>query len=317
MRPLPDLIPAEARPFDVAGLGLNSIDLLALVDGFPVRGTKHRVHRLVRRPGGQTATAMVTCARLGWRARYVGSFGGDEHGRLSKTSLRDAGVDVSACRTVSGATNQFAVILVERERGDRTILWDRHPGLRMGPRDVPVDAVTSGRILLVDCHETEAATEAARVARAAQVRTVIDVERVRPGIDVLLKQVDVIIAAESFPIELTGQSELGSALRMMAEQFDASLLVTTLGADGSVALAGSREIRTPGVRVDVVDTTGAGDAFRGGFIAGWLAAGRDADASEILRYANAVAALNCRALGAREGIPNRAEVAHVLAGVDE
>src|SRR6516162_7217167 len=145
---------AGSRPYDVVGLGLNSIDLLAVVAEYPASNTKQRLQRFARLPGGQVATAMATCARLGWRARYIGSFGDDEFGRLSRDSLTWEGVDVSAARTVGGATNQFAVILVDARSGERTVLWDRHPALTMEPAEVPVDAVTSGRMLIVDCHET-------------------------------------------------------------------------------------------------------------------------------------------------------------------
>lgn len=279
-----------------------------MVAEHPQPGTKQRLQRFERQPGGQAATAMVTCARLGWRARYIGRFGDDEFGRLGRQSLVDEGVDVTAAETVPGATNQFAVILVDGRSGERTIMWDRDPALHIRPADVPSEAVCSGRVLLVDCHETEAATHAARLARAAGIPTVIDVEQVRPGIAELLEQIDVIIAAREFPSQLTGQP-LGRALGTIAREFRAALVCATLGPEGSLAVCQGREIRTPGFRVPVVDTTGAGDVFRGGFIAGWLAAGGEADVEDLLRYANAVAALKCRALGARRGIPRPDEVA--------
>ena len=125
-------------------------------------------------------------------------------------------------------------------------------------------------MLIVDCHETAAAAQAARYAREAGIPTVIDVEKVRPGIADLLQHIDAIIAAEAFPSELTGYAEPGRALEAMAREFDAPLVCVTLGAEGSLARCGGREIRTPGFIVDCVDTTGAGDAFRGGFAAGCL-----------------------------------------------
>jgi len=117
------------RPFDVAGFGLNSVDLLAVVAEYPLLNSKQRLQRLTRLPGGQIATALATCAKLGWRASYVGSFGGDDLGTVSRDSLIEAGVDVSASRTVASATNQFAIILVDAQSGARTVLWDRHPDL--------------------------------------------------------------------------------------------------------------------------------------------------------------------------------------------
>ena len=90
----------------------------------------------------------------------------------------------------------------------------------------------------------------------------------------------------------------------MAREFGAPLVCVTLGAEGSLAWCDGREIRTPAFQVDCVDSTGAGDVFRGAFAAGCLAM-PDGDIEDVLRYANAAAALNCRALGARGGLPTR------------
>lgn len=309
---LPFTIPPEgSRPFDVAGLGLNSIDLVAVVAEYPASNSKHRLQRFARLPGGQIATALTVCARLGWKTRYIGSFGDDMLGELSRQSLTSEGVDVSASRIVPGATNQFAIVLVDARSGDRTVLWDRHPSLTMLPAHVPPEAATSGRMLIVDCHETAAATQAARLAHQSGIPTVIDVERVRPGINDLLQHIDAIIAAESFPREFTGHEETGRALEALAKEFNAPLVSVTLGAQGSLTRCLGREWRTPAFQVDCVDTTGAGDAFRGGFAAGCLRA-PGGDVEDVLRYANAVAALNCRALGARGGLPTTAEVEQLL-----
>jgi sulfofructose kinase len=302
---------AGERPFDVAGFGLNSIDILAVVAEHPAVNSKQRLQRVTRLPGGQIATALAACAKLGWRTSYVGTFGGDDHGSLSRASLIEAGVDVSASRTVSSATNHFAIILVDARSGERTVLWDRHPDLAWDVANIPKRAVTAGRVLIVDCHETAAATLAARYAREAGVPTVVDVEKVRPGIGDLLHQIDIIIAAQDFPCALTGHEDLGRALASMADEFRAPIVCATLGEHGSLAHCGGREIRTPAFQVDCVDTTGAGDAFRGAFAAACLKA-PELDVEDVLEYANAVAALNCRALGARGGLPTPQEVEDLL-----
>jgi sugar/nucleoside kinase (ribokinase family) len=221
------------------------------------------------------------------------------------------GVDISAARTVAGATNQFAVILVDARSGERTVLWDRHPALTFDPAEIPQTAVTSGRMLLVDCHETAAAAQAARYAREAGIPTVVDVEKVRPGIADLLQNIDAIIAAQEFPHALTGHDGLGRALETIAREFGAPLVCATLGAQGSLAWCNGREIRTSAFPVDCLDSTGAGDAFRGAFAAGCLklAGGHIED---VLSYANAVSALNCRALGARGGLPRPEEVDQLM-----
>jgi sulfofructose kinase len=287
------------------------VDLLAVVAEYPRRNSKQQLQQFARMPGGQIATALVTCARLGWRTRYVGSFGDDELGVMSRDSLTKEGIDISSARIVAGTTNQFAVILVDQASGERTVLWDRQPALTMEPRDVPQEAVTSGRMLIVDCHETAAATQAARYARGAAIPTVLDVEKVRPGIADLLHQIDVIIAAQDFPTALTGYEDVGRALEAIAREYAASVVCVTLGQDGSLARCRNREIRTPAFPVKCVDSTGAGDVFRGAFVAACLRS-PDGDIEEALSYAGAAAALSCRALGARGGIPRPDEVERLL-----
>ena len=296
---------------DVVGFGLNTIDLIAVVGQYPEPDTKQQLAGFVECPGGQAATAMTACARLGWRARYIGRFGTDDRGRLARASLVQEGVDLSACEDIAGP-QPFSLILVDGD-GRRTVMWSRADALSMDVGDVELAAVTSCRVLLVDCHQTAAATQAAAHARHAGVPTMCDVERVRPGIEGLLAEIDLIITARGFPEAFTGVSGIGSALAALARRFDAALVCATLGREGSLAIVRGTEIHTPGFRVPVVDTTGAGDVFRGGFIAGWLAAGPRPQAEDLLTYANAVAALKCGALGARTAIPRRVEVEHLLA----
>ena len=130
----------------------------------------------------------------------------------------------------------------------------------------------------------------------------------RPGIADLLQQIDVIITAQDFPSALTGHEDLGRALASMAEVSGAGGL-RHVGRQGSLAICGGREIRTAG-QVDCVDDRRR-RRVRGAFVAACLKS-PDADIEDVLTYANAVAALNCRALGARAGIPTPQEVDDLL-----
>jgi sugar/nucleoside kinase (ribokinase family) len=183
----------------------------------------------------------------------------------------------------------------------------------MQPSDVPARAVAAARVLHVDCHETATVTYAAEEARRAGTRTVIDIERVRPDTDRLLRAIDVVIAAEGFPAEYTGRTAPGAALAALQASSGAAVVCMTLGEEGSLCRVGDREIRTPAFAVPVVDTTGAGDVFRAGFIAAWIHGGEATEVEDALRWANAVAALKCRGLGARTTTPTLAEVHDFLA----
>ncbi|HEY7789849.1 MAG TPA: carbohydrate kinase family protein [Vicinamibacterales bacterium] len=297
--------------FDVVGFGSTSVDLFAVLDAYPPNGSKQRLRQHLRLPGGSTATALVGCQRLGWRTRFVGRLGGDDEGRLVRESLIAEGVGVHA-HVVPGARNQFAIILVDRESGERTVLWDRDAALDGSPEAIEREALVSGRILLVDAGDVPSATAAAAAARRHGVVTAIDIEQAGPGTTELLREIDLLVVAETFPSAITGKAETGAALHALAAELKPALACVTLGAAGSLAICQGREIRTPGFPVRCTDTTGAGDAFRAGLLSGWLAQ-PDADVADLLRRANAVAALNCRALGAWAGLPTASEIEHFLA----
>jgi sugar/nucleoside kinase (ribokinase family) len=110
------------------------------------------------------------------------------------------------------------------------------------------------------------------------------------------------------PQELTGAASVEEGLRHLSRRTPAPLIVATLGAEGSVALLDGRVIRTPALAVEVVDTTGAGDAFRGGFVAGWLRSDGRERVEVLLRQANAVAGLSCRGRGAQGALPTWHEI---------
>jgi sugar/nucleoside kinase (ribokinase family) len=137
---------------------------------------------------------------------------------------------------------------------------------------------------------------------------VLDVEHPATGVEDLLRLVDVIVATASFATAMTGARAIGRAVARLAGMSGSAVVIATLGPEGSLAWLSGREVRTPGFRVKAVDTTGAGDAFRGGLIAGWLGAGQDGLSSTVLEYANAVAALNCLGFGAQGGLPTRSAV---------
>jgi sugar/nucleoside kinase (ribokinase family) len=298
------------RPFDVVGLGECSLDFVAVVSAPIAPDTKLPVERFEALPGGQTTTALVACARLGHRVRYVGALGDDDAGSAIERALRKESVDVVAVRR-PGVPSRVAVVLVDAATGRRTVLERRDSGLDLQPDEIePV--VTSGRVLLIDAVDVEAAIAAARIARAAGVPAVVDVDRMGARIPELLRHVAVIVVAESFLREFAGEALPGEALRRIDAEFQPAVVVVTLGAAGSLARFEGREIRTPALAVDLVDTTGAGDAFRGGFISAWLSQGTDTGIEHLLRQANAVAGLNCRALGAQTGLPTPTELAGVL-----
>jgi sugar/nucleoside kinase (ribokinase family) len=282
------------RAWDVIGVGENSVDLVASLPVLPPPDSKTALAQLETRPGGQVATALVGCARLGLRSAYIGTFGADDHGRLIRSALVAEGVDVHACREVD-APNRSALILVEEAQGTRTVLWTRSPDLDWAPEAAPLALVAQSRALLVDTTDLPLSIAAARAARAAGTLTVADVDEDLPRLDDLLAVLDVLVVS----------SGLAGRLRELHAR-GPRLVVATLGVHGAVAWDGRRDTYSPGFEVPVVDTTGAGDAFRAGLL--WAMLTDPSDPMDLMDPANAVAALSCRARGAQAGLPSAADV---------
>ena len=301
----------ETAAFDVVGFGLNAVDHLCFVSSFPTPGAKPRVSRFMRTPGGQAASAMVLCSRLGYRAKYVGKVGGDETGDFSLASIASEGVDVSDVVTVAGVTNQLAMVIVDERDGERTILWHRPPELETRPEELTAESVAAGRILLIDGHDTAGAARAADIAREHGVLVVLDAESVKEGTEDVVARTDVLLASREFPRRFTGDANLDRSFDTLREA-GPRVIGMTLGSMGSLVMGvDGAVVSVPGYDVDVVDTTGAGDTFHGAFLHGLLSGW---SAERTLSFSNAAAALCCTVPGARGGVEGLAQVLELMEG---
>ena len=292
--------------WDVVGVGANSVDFVYLVPGYPERHgafSKMRISGQRVCAGGQMATALATCARLGLRAKYIGATGSDANGALIRERLGSLGIDTTSVVTRKGH-NQFAVILVDQSSGERIVLWDRDERLQLDACDVADEVIAEARLVHVDDTDQPAAIRAARLARERGIPCTSDLDRLTDRTEEVVAAVSVPIFADSLPNALTGARDPESALRHLRRHHD-GLLVVTLGSRGAMALDGDRLIQVPGFAVQAVDTTGAGDVFRGGFIYGLL---QQWPVDRVLRFANAAAAVSCTRAGALDGVPSLEDI---------
>lgn len=296
--------------WDVVGVGANSVDFVYRLPASPradsptakLRITSHAVSC-----GGQMATALAACAALGLRPAYVGATGSDGNGGLVRQELAGRGIDLTHVVTREAA-NQFAVITVDDRTGERIVLWDRDDRLMLQAADVPEALIASARLVHVDDVDEEAAIRAATLARAAGVPATSDLDRVTGRTADLVAAVSVPIFAEHVVPALTGEADYERGLRRL-RQTHTGMLCITLGPRGAMMLVDDRLYLEPGFAVQAVDTTGAGDVFRAGFIHAFL---NGAAPAEILRFANAAAAVSCTRAGALNSVPTLAEVEQFL-----
>lgn len=300
----------SGKPFDVVGFGLNSVDFITVLPAFPSPNSKMEVADFSQHGGGQVATAMVACSRLGLKAMYIGKVGDDLWGNFSLESIRKEGVDVSAVTIEPGARNQFAIVLVNQNSGERTILWQRDRRLLYRDGELSRSAICKGKVLHVDGHDTEATLTAVLWAKREGIVTVMDADRIDDKTGKLIRHIDFLVTSATFPTRFTGIADLPKAL-VALQQFCGGFVASTLGPDGAVALVNGSAVFYKGVSIKAVDTTGAGDVFHGAFIFGLLKGWR---VEQIFRFANAVAGLKCNRLGGRN-VPSLEEVAPYLADI--
>ncbi len=301
-----------AKPFDVVGFGLNAVDHLCVVEQFPRFDTKSEILHYEILAGGQVATAIAFIARMGMKGKYIGKVGSDELGRISLQSLRSEAIDTSSVLVAHGARNQYAFIIIDRQSGERTILWERDPRLSFEHSELKREDICAGRILYIDGHDEPAALTAAAWAQAEGIPVIVDLDKVVPRCDELLPNIDFLIVSSNFAPEFTGISDPIESLMALRRSCDGFLGVT-LGARGAMAVIGDSCIRFPGFKVRAVDTTGAGDIFHGAFAYGLL---RNWPLEEIMTFANAAAALNCTRLGARNAMPSLQEIRQFIGSAE-
>ncbi len=300
----------EPPQVDLVGVGLNATDTLIPLSEYPERGSKHEYNSAIVMPGGQVATTVVACQSWGLRTRYVGKLGDDDAARLHEEAFRRAGVEAQLIKVPGGVSPQ-SLILVDAG-GERTVLCRRDEHMTLRPEELRREWVVSARLLHLDGHDTAAATLAASWARAAGVPVVADLDDTYPGVEELVANIDYLIVSKDFSCRLMDETNLERALRLMQSRFGCRLSAATLGEDGVLAWDGRQLLHSAAFRVPVVDTTGAGDIFRAGFIYALM---QEWTLEEQLEFSCAAAAMNCMAQGARGGIKTVGDIRHLMATV--
>jgi sugar/nucleoside kinase (ribokinase family) len=286
------------------------------VPHYPTIREDVEVSQLERGPGGSAANFAVAVARIGFRSAFIGKVGSDEDGRFLYEGLRQEGVDVSHLR-FGGRTG--AVLVVVDGDGQRTMFSFRGSTTNYGPDEVDGDLIASSSILHVSGYafihapQREAALRAMEYAREANVPVSLD-----PSPHINLAEQNTVARAVRLTTLMLPDLAEAQVLTNQVNPEDAAnkllnlgpkIVALKLGEHGSMIVKDDQRLFIPALRVDAVDTTGAGDAFDAGFIAGFLKGWTLRVAGE---FANATAALKITRKGARTGLPRLDEVTSFL-----
>jgi ribokinase len=291
----------------VCVVGSINLDLVVAVERLPAPGETVVGGDHEALPGGKGANQAVAAARLGRQTALVGRVGDDDAGRRLVAALRAEGVDVSAVAVDPAAPTGIALIAVDA-RGENAIVVSPGANARVAADDVErarESLAGAGVTLLQQEIPADAVAAAVRVSRGL---VVLNPAPARPVPRDLLERVDVLVPNRGELAALAGAAPpagAGEAAALAASLDGPRAIVVTLGAAGAVVVADGRSERVPAPDVEVVDTTGAGDAFCGA-LADALA--RGAEVVEATRHAVRAASLSVRRRGAQAGMPTAAEL---------
>ncbi|MFI9201527.1 ribokinase [Streptomyces sp. NPDC053048] len=297
--------------YDVLVVGSANADLMVRVERRPGAGETVPGTDLVESAGGKGANQAAAAARLGARTALLARVGDDAFGRLLLDAQREAGTDVRHVLVERGARTGTALIVVDPD-GDNSIVVSPGANAHLTPADVRSsrEVIAASAVLSLQL-EIPPATVAAAVDVAAEsgTRVVLNPSPVPDALDArLLAAADPLVVNEHEARRLSGVVDGTPAdwARALRER-GARSVVVTLGGAGALALDAdaTEPVVVPGVEVEVVDTTGAGDAFTGA-LATRLAGGAALD--EAARFAVRVAAASVTREGAQASYPTAREL---------
>ncbi|KAG6662873.1 hypothetical protein CIPAW_03G272800 [Carya illinoinensis] len=270
----------------VVGCGTVTVDYLAAVAAYPKPDDKIRTTSLKVQGGGNAGNALTCVARLGLKPRLISKVADDAQGKGILGELEADGVDTSPFAVSEGGNSPFSYIIVDNQMKTRTSIHT--PGYPpMIPDDLSraslLSALDGASIVYFDGRVHETASIVAQEAVRKRIPILIDAERVREGLDDLLKLADYAICSAKFPQSVT------------------RLRANGIGTVCGRLFLGTAEKIPPS---ELIDTTGAGDAFIGAVVYALCA---NMPPETMLPFASRVAAANCRALGARTGLPHRSD----------
>jgi len=295
-------------PLDVIGVGIACLDWNATVTSIPKIDENVLMLDFRKHLGGTVSTALATLQRLGMKTKYLGMFGGDDNGRFTVEGMQAEGIDMSSIRFVKGESSPFSFVMVDSMTGRRSIAF--YPGCAFTvPADcIEPEAIRSAKLLHVDI-ATPAVFAACEVAKAAGVPISVDANALYPGLEELLLIADIFIPSREVACGMVNEHEPIKTARKVMAEYQLDLVVITLGTEGSVGVTSNETDSAPGFKVDVVDTTGAGDVFHGAFLYGYV---KGWELGRALRFANAAGAIMCTTQTGWAGIPTLEQVKDFL-----
>lgn len=288
----------------IIAVGHAALDRIYRIDAFPPAPTKVRALEHVEVGGGMAANACVAVARLGGKVELWSRVGDDAAGQTIKAGLKAEKVDVRYVQAFEGSRSSTSAIIVD-SAGERLIIGQRDTGMPSSTSWLPLERIREANAVLGDVRWLEGLRAVFSRARSEGIPTVLDADLgAREVLPELLALTDYAIFSAPALREFLPDGDDASRLERLLAIGPLHAGVTR-GAEGYLWRERGAAGEAPAPKVDVIDTTGAGDAFHGVFTL-LLAEGRPTP--ECARGATWAAAEKCTRLGGRTGLPNRKDL---------
>lgn len=313
--------------YDVTALGELLIDLIQ--NGISGQGNPI----LEANPGGAPCNVLACLSKLGHKAAFIGKVGKDGFGEQLTAGLKETGIDTTGLMYDESVHTTLAVVHTFAD-GDRDFSFYRNPGadMMLRPEEVDAEIIKNSKIFhfgslsMTDEPVRSAHLHALKIAERAGVLRSYDPNLrppLWPNLDVakenileLMGHCDILKISDNEIQWLSGKEDYDEGIAWLRSRYDIPLIFLTLGKDGSRAYCGSVRTEQPGFKLNTIETTGAGDTFFGSVLHHILVKGfrpyTKEELDEMLRFANAAAALVTTRRGALRVMPSAEEIVEVL-----
>jgi len=289
--------------YDCAGLGICPADYICLLDHYPAADEKTVARGFSRQGGGPVPNALCALSKWGAKTVIIGVVGDDGDGDFIRREFHAAGVNTRHLKSLKGKCTKRSFIWVDLKTGTRAVVLDRAGVPAMQAKDIVPAELPPARFFHCDGWETDACLKAVRHYRRLGTTVVMDAGSVRGRMEELIAATDHFVASQNFVRQYFGaRTSAKTACRRLLDQGPSVVLITLAekGCVGETREGDSFSIPGHLGTDSIVDTTGCGDVFHGGYIYGLL---QDWPIERCARFANAAAFLKCRYPGGRIGVP--------------
>ncbi len=287
-------------------IGHSAYDITIPIDSFPVENSKYRFKKTDEGGGGPAANMAYLLGKWGEEVYYTGIVGNDVYGQRIKKELENVKVDTHLIETTYKNDTQLSFVLVNKQNGSRTIFNITDDYIPLNKHEVDFDP----EIILMDGYDYIASKDI--IDKYSKAISIIDAGSASPEILDLCKRSKYIVCSKEFAETVTNmkfdwndKNTLIEIYQLLADKYDGKELVITLEEHGSLYSQNGIIKLMPALKVEAVDTTGAGDTFHGAFAYGLS---KEFDIEKTVKYATIAAGISVTRMGARKSIPELKEV---------